>query len=558
MKLGSRIVIALGVLALGLFISQGADADTKKYKGFTYWTQGKNVVIDSYKGNGKKVVVPEKINGKKVTKIDFGAFRDNKKITEVKIPDTITEMDTSVFENCKSLKTVDLGGIKELPYQTFGNCVKLKKVIWKEKNVKVDAGAFEYCENLESIGDHDFSMVESSAFLGCKKLKGDFTFSSECVEIGRAAFAGCELLNLTIPDTVKSIEPLAFMNCKSLTSITIPDQFECIGFSRTEKKWIFEVDDKDLGYIDKYYKHDIQCLFNMSPFVGCTNVKELIVKDTSGKLIYEDGVLYNHDKSVVLFVLPTKTGINDLLKQVEFLGEYSFCCSNEPVVELPNNIQKMLEGIFYGANVKEVKIGSEIDTIPDYAFTKSNIEKLVIPEGVTNMGTHAVSACPKLKSISIPKSLSYKQMGTWDTEFWQVLQDNPSLEKITVAKGNKDLKTRDGVLFWGSTLVCYPAAKKGTTYKLPKNCSLDTNCFDSLKYLRKIVIPEKTKVYCSNYIRNCKNLKVYFPRSVKQGIWHMGDFHLFDNCSNCYAMVYKKSFMHKFMKKHMPENYKIR
>lgn len=108
------------------------------------------------------------------------------------------------------------------------------------------------------------------------------------------------------------------------------------------------------------------------------------------------------------------------------------------------------------------------------------------------------------------------------------------------------------MLFAGNRLICYPAAKKGDCFTLPKDKTLGTYCFDSSKYLKKVVIPEQSaQTSCSNFFRKCKGVKVYLPKTMVQfpAVEHSGDFPLFTNCTKSKAFVHINSKAHKYFAK---------
>tara|TARA_R110002153_G_scaffold61584_3_gene166127 strand:- start:1233 stop:1922 length:690 start_codon:yes stop_codon:yes gene_type:complete len=72
-----------------------------------------------------------------------------------------------------------------------------------------------------SIGD--------GAFLDCTSLTS-ITIPDSVTSIPAVTFTGCSsLTSITIPDSVTSISTAAFLNCTSLTSIIIPDSVTSIG-----------------------------------------------------------------------------------------------------------------------------------------------------------------------------------------------------------------------------------------------------------------------------------------------------------------------------------------
>jgi hypothetical protein len=105
--------------------------------------------IGKYIGNSKRVQVPASIQGKPVTVIGYQAFKDNHKIEEVVLPDTMLFIKMRAFPGCKnlseihlpqSLKKIDNGafngsGIKELNLPaslefigSIGRCSSMVKI----------------------------------------------------------------------------------------------------------------------------------------------------------------------------------------------------------------------------------------------------------------------------------------------------------------------------------------------------------------------------------------------------------------------------------------------
>ena len=104
--------------------------------------------------------------------------------------------------------------------------------------------------------------------------------------------------------------------------------------------------------------------------------------------------------------------------------------------------------------------------------------------------------------------------------------------------------------------MCYPAAKQGKSYTVPKNVELGTYCFDNLKYLRKINIKKSSGVKrISNYMIECTNVKVSLPKTGIElpATQHKTDEPLFTNCKNCKALVKKGSKIAKIFKKYAKE-----
>lgn len=105
-------------------------------------------------------------------------------ITEVVIPDSITEISRDCFNNCR----------------------RLKSIIIPDSVTLICAGAFADCFSLETIN-----------------------IPSGIVALGDSLFQNCYMLReINIPARVLYIGSKAFLNCRSLKNISFPDGLEFI------------------------------------------------------------------------------------------------------------------------------------------------------------------------------------------------------------------------------------------------------------------------------------------------------------------------------------------
>ncbi len=121
--------------------------------------------VSEYKGNDAIVVIPETIDGKKITGVYGYAFAndDSPSVRAVKLADSIERIGEAAFFNNETIEIVVCGkGLKTIETNAFGVCPSLKELILND--------------GLESIGEYGISPQSSS------------------------------LSELTVPDTVKNIE----------------------------------------------------------------------------------------------------------------------------------------------------------------------------------------------------------------------------------------------------------------------------------------------------------------------------------------------------------------
>ena len=125
---------------------------------------------------------------------------------------------------------LDDGTVKITTYIGEEATVSIPSVINSKKVTIIGEEAFNGCKNIKNITiPNTVKTIESWAFEGCTNLTG-LTIPDSVTSIGLGTFSDCKSLkSVTIPDSVKTIEPWAFVDCSSLTNITLPESVTSIG-----------------------------------------------------------------------------------------------------------------------------------------------------------------------------------------------------------------------------------------------------------------------------------------------------------------------------------------
>ena len=260
MKKTYQLIIIAVILLLIILLPSIVKADTLTWKDesqgieWQYELDENNNVInlncaDKVSVAGK-VVIPSEIDGKKVVSL-LGTksprfydaiFKDCAGLTEVVIPDSISQISDSAFYNCVGLKSITIPNtIVSIGYEAFGGCVGLNTITMPNSLTSIGSNAFNGCSGLKSVVLSDNLIeIKSNAFEGCTGIK-EINLPSTLISIGNYAFNGCTgIIKLEIPDSVTTIGKDAFASCtgikelklsESLTELSERVFYNCTGIS---------------------------------------------------------------------------------------------------------------------------------------------------------------------------------------------------------------------------------------------------------------------------------------------------------------------------------------
>ncbi|MDD6266830.1 MAG: Ig-like domain-containing protein [Clostridium sp.] len=139
----------------------------------------------------------------------------------------VTVIPNYTFANMTKLTSVTLpDSISEIGVQAFQKCTGLSEIVLPAKLVTIGDNAFE-SSGIQRI---DFSKCTSLTTIGKRSFENcgvqniDISNGISEMTIDEAAFRGCTALqSVFLPDGLTKVEPFAFANCKSMTSLSIPE-----------------------------------------------------------------------------------------------------------------------------------------------------------------------------------------------------------------------------------------------------------------------------------------------------------------------------------------------
>ena len=181
-----------------------------------------------------------------VTSIGEGAFFRCNGLTSLSIGNGVTSIGNKAFDLCTGLSSIEIENGNTI-YDSRNNCnaiietasntliVGCMNTIIPSGITNIDKYAFQNCYGLTSMTiPNSVTSIGEGAFSGCSGLTS-VTISNGVTNIDNYVFSGCSSLSsIEIPNNVTSIRSAAFSGCSSLTSITIPESVTSIGIKAFE------------------------------------------------------------------------------------------------------------------------------------------------------------------------------------------------------------------------------------------------------------------------------------------------------------------------------------
>lgn len=361
------------------------------------------------------------------------AFAYCENLTAVTVADGVTEIGVEAFRGCKNLCSVTLPEtISEIGLNAFSECDSVKTAVLPCSVLSCfDIGSFT---DVSIFGEH----IPSSAFEGCSLLE-NVSVGDSVSSIDNRAFWGCvNLQSLSIGNGVTSVGDYAFGNCKSLTDIEIPASVIEMGFG------VFE------GC------NSIECI--KIPFVGalasdCIGVTDLSHIFGSAEQPMESPI----PRSLHTVILTGDILLENAFNGCKFIREIRF---DGHITEIPSNA-------FYGCErLSNLKIPDSVTAV-ERAFDGCNsLFTLTLPQSVKYVAPDAFAGAIRLFEII---NLSGRVINTENTSVKNVCTD-PSDSKIIINDGFIFYDGDDGYCLIGfespSGRLCLPETFNGQKYEI--------------------------------------------------------------------------------------------
>ena len=306
-------------------------------------------------------------NCKNLTGIDFSkasgkfgnAFAACPALTEVTLPEGVTEIGNEAFEGCGNLKSISLpSSLEAIGSYAFRYCKALEEITLPDSLKYIYSKVFEDCTKLKSVKRLNLSACcGESIFMGCDSLEtldscyatgkigpsvngaGVFSYwgglkhlelPEGVTAIERGTYANCyNLKSIVFPSSLKSIGQNVFAECKSLEQVHIPATVESIG--------------TDVFSYCTALKNATVPKLTSNMFVGCKSLTGVTI--TSSYKMIPSGV---------------------------FGG-----CSSLSEIDIPYGVVSIGNGAFWEAGIRAITFPETMKVIGSSAFTYCNVSEII-------------------------------------------------------------------------------------------------------------------------------------------------------------------------------------
>ena len=377
-----------------------------------------------------------------VTEIGKDAFRQCTALTGLSLGDRVLTVGESAFADCTSLETIAFSdAVTELGDSAFSGCTALAQVTHMSEGLThIGKDAFAATALFDgSDGDLVYAGqwllgcksgdmsgqslregtvgIADRAFAGCAKFPDILTLPDSVRYIGKSAFSGCEnLINAVIGGGVTDIGDNAFYNCKKLTRVILGSYdrsaesglgksaltrignyaFDgCYSLEEIEIPSTVRTVGRDAFINTNMYVYAEREVYAGNWLVSCKSdgsYGTVVVRD--GTVGIADYAFYNV-KGVTGVTMPNSVGT---------VGRGAFYyCRDLETVTLPQTLSVIEDYTFYHCdNLLLPTLSQSLTRIGRAAFYKCRLipadadtaeDKLVIPDGVTEIGANAFYGC---------------------------------------------------------------------------------------------------------------------------------------------------------------------
>ena len=372
----------------------------------------------------------------RVTSIGHYAFQGCTGLLEVTIPNSVTQLGYSVFRECTGIKSVTIGdGISNIPGGTFYRCYNLNTMTFGLNLETVEPEAI-YSYNLNTL---IFNTRHIKDWFRDKREIKTIVLGDSVRSTAEGSFAHCDISAIHIPKYLTSIGDYTFSWNKNLKSITVDADNPVYKVPKGYNVLLDAENTVVLAAQGAKLPKDISRIGN-GAFNGLLGIKTITLPvnlDSIGEWAFDgcsDLKTIRNYSDLQLVAGTTDHGYvayyaDTIINKAGIIDNYVFAIDGENyklIDYVGDEVELALPDNFKGSQY----------AIDNDAFKgNANVESITLSDGVTVLGDSAFAHCPSLHTLNISSSVKKIGLG--------ILYGNSSLEHISVDENNEFFDSRN-------------------------------------------------------------------------------------------------------------------
>lgn len=470
------------------------------------------VTLISCMSSEEEITIPAQIDGKKISGIAGGAFAQlsSKKITIPADADyDITENpfaaailleEFNVEEGNKNwtvkdgvLFSKDLKKLISYPAAKTGKSYVIPdgtEEIGIAAFYEADIEALTLASSLKTLNRHCFSYMTN-----LRKI--DMSVAEDIETIPPMAFVESSALSSVIfPENLLKIEIAAFMNCKELKEIELPETLDSVGQSAFMGTGLSKIIIPDsvtaIGYNAFGYIDDSSAVPGFEIIGSVNGMAYTYSQDSDSEYDYSNDFVFmtreTYERQKLLETM-----------QVETSGDYNYAVNDDGTAILIG-----CDAVDDTVTVPEEIEGHKVTSVFANAFMGCLSKEIILPDTVTSIGSKAFST--EVEKITLPGNLAEFED---DEPFLSLV----NLKSIDMGSGDGSFSAENGVLYNKdkTLLVCYPQAKEDKSYTAPsglKYIAMSAACYNTYLEEADLSPVELISDYAFEGCTSIKNVKL--------------------------------------------------
>jgi len=319
--------------------------------------------------------------------IGYGAFVNCNSLKEIHVPDAVTELGVGAFQRMEALETLSLGnGLTEIENSLIveDNSLRIinlgmrihsfNPVVFYNTPSLMEVNADEYNPFFTSIDGVLYSKeTDTLVVYPASYPQEQFEIPLGVKMLAPYSFYGSNMLQtVTLPESLITIDSLAFFGCENLAEVRGGKALSTIRFGA------FGVSPGNGASLMSLQLPATVSLIEGGAFFCNPNLQVKVDNDNPYYVTSDDGVLYNHDLTRLCYV-PALTESFEFPITLETIGEYAFA------------------GVM---NLPEIQVPDQVTTLCDEAFAfAAGTSTIVLGPNVSKVGAQVIDYCESLTDL---------------------------------------------------------------------------------------------------------------------------------------------------------------